>query len=120
MNFEEGGERKKTLERVLHEITGVYDLANPTGLTAVRFLNATRSKKNVRNCDVAGLLKHRVYNGGTMIGTELKRKVLNRFVFMKKPMLKPLIVMIITDGEVSRSGGRMMSAPQLTLGGGLG
>lgn len=116
MNFEEGGERKKTLEQILHEITRVYDLANPTGLTAVRFLNATRWRKNVRNSDVASLLKDRVYNGATMIGTELQRKVLDKFVFVGEPMLKPLIVMTITDGEVSCLWGRMISVPQLTLG----
>lgn len=102
MNLEENGERKKTLERTLHEITKVYDLVNPTdGLMSVRFLNARKAENNIKNSDVPGLFKYRVYNGGTMIGTELKRKVLDRFVFMEKPMLNPLLVMTITDGVVS-------------------
>lgn len=100
MDFEEGGERKIALERTLNEITKVYDLANPTGITAVRFMNAGRWEKNVRNSGVRALFKDRVYDGATMIGTQLKRKVLDRFVFTEKPMSKPLIVLTITDGEV--------------------
>lgn len=100
MNLEQNGERKKTLERTLDEITKVYDIVNSTGLKSVRFLNARKVRNNIKNSDVPGIFKYRVYDGPTMIGTELKRKVLDRFVF-KEPMSKPLLVITITDGQVS-------------------
>lgn len=100
MNFEQGGERKKTMEQTLDEITKVYDLANSDGLKSVQFLNASKVRYNIKNSDIPGIFKYRVYNGMTMIGTELKRKVLDRFVFME-PMSKPLVVITITDGQVS-------------------
>jgi len=36
----------------------------------------------------------------TRIGTELKRKVIDQYVFKKEPMSKPLLVIVITDGKV--------------------
>lgn len=102
MNYEEDGKRKETMKKTLNEITAVYDLANPTGIKAVQFLNAGTLHENIRNSNVHDLFKDRIYSGVTMIGTELQRKVLDKFVFMKESMLKPLIVMTITDGEVRR------------------
>lgn len=100
MNYAEGGDRKKTLKKTLEQITKIYDQANGTGILSVRFINNTKGRKNVTHAKVDSLLDDRKYEGGTMIGTALEKRVIQPFVLTKK-MVKPLLVMTITDGIVS-------------------
>lgn len=110
MKAEEGGERMRILEQTLKEITKVYQLANPDGIKSIRFLNGEKGKRNVKSNRVKDLLKDHRFRGVTRIGTQLEKKVLDRFVWNRKePMKKPLLVMTITDGAV-RSPGRTLPA----------
>lgn len=101
MKFAEAGERIKTLEKTMDEITSVYGLANPTGIRAVKFINAKKGLLNIRNNNWKKRFKLINYAGVTPIGTSLRLKVIDRFVWTTPPMKKPLLVVIITDGEVS-------------------
>lgn len=96
MKYEENGERIKTLQRTLENIASVYGLARDQGIMTVRFLNAPQGKKNVTGKTVKTVLKGHNYGGVTRIGTELKKKILDRFI--TKDMQKPLLIIIITDG----------------------
>lgn len=84
----------------MDHITSVYDLANPTGIRSVKFINAKRGLAKVRSGNWRRNFKDRDYDGMTRIGTALKTKILDQFVW-REEMKKPLLVMIITDGEVS-------------------
>jgi len=100
MRTKQKGKRKETLKKVLTQICRIFDLANPKGLTSVRFFNGRRGIKDFTEEKVSRLDEH-IWEGVTPIGTELKRKILDPFVFKpKEPMKKPLLVMVITDGEV--------------------
>lgn len=104
MNYMQKGARKATLKKTLEEVTKIYDLANENGLLAVRFINYPRGRKSVVNSKVEGIFENRKYDGTTMIGTALEKKMLGPFVRNKikdKKMEKPLLVMTITDGRVS-------------------
>lgn len=98
MKYEENGERIKTVQKTLDNIANVYGLARDQGIITVRFLNAPQGKKNVTVKTVKSVLKNHNYGGVTRIGTELKKKILDRFV--TNDMAKPLLIMIITDGAV--------------------
>lgn len=43
------------------------------------------------------------WTGETQIGTELQRKIVERFVLKEDPnmMARPVLAMVITDGDVS-------------------
>lgn len=84
----------------MNEITTVYDLANSDGLLSVRFFNSNFGSSNIQNKHLPWLWKQCQYFGITAIGSALRKKILNRFVWGRE-MKKPLLVMIITDGAVS-------------------
>jgi hypothetical protein len=100
MKTEQKGERIETLHRTIHEITRIYDYANEKGIKSVKFLNEKKGIANVKNKNWKRNFKNKVYNGVTKIGTSLSQKVLDKFVW-GETMTKPLLVMIITDGDVS-------------------
>lgn len=89
----------------IKEITKAYDLAKPKeGLLSVKFVNPAKGYKGINEQSVDHLMKDRTSwaRGTTQIGSALQNKVINNFVFNKrKKMERPLLVMIITDGEVS-------------------
>ena len=101
MRTEEGGNRIKALESALLLIAEVYALARSDGILAIDFLNDSTEEIDVRTDNVAEIISEHNFAGWTRIGTELKQKVLNDFV--KGDMKKPLLVLTITDGEVSRT-----------------
>ena len=101
MRTEEGGNRIKALESALLLIAEVYTLARSGGILAIKFLNDSTEEMDVRTDTVAEIISEHNFAGWTRIGTELKQKVLNDFV--KGDMKKPLLVLTITDGEVSRT-----------------
>jgi hypothetical protein len=104
MRLEEGGERIKTLKKVLKEVAAIYENARDEGILSIKFLNASQGKKDVTTPKLnaePGPLSHIRWSGITKIGTQLENRILKNFVYGKK-MTKPLLVMIITDGDVSR------------------
>lgn len=100
METEQNGERIKTFKKTMLEITSVYDLANSRGIRSVRFINSKTAFKNIKRGNLRKHFANLKYDGMTRIGTALKDKVLANYVWAG-PMEKPLLVMIITDGEVS-------------------
>lgn len=108
MQFEQEGRRIKTLIRAMDEITAIYDLANPTGIKAIRFINAKKGLTDVTNDDWKTAFHERIYRGVSRVGTALHQKILKQFVW-RNPMTKPLLVMIITDGDV-----RSFTSPYLS------
>lgn len=100
MMFEQNGLRIETLARIMREIIAIYDLANPNGIRAIKFFNAIRGLTNVTNKNWRSGFDAIKYDGITRIGNALKTKILEPFVW-KTGMKKPLLVMIITDGDVS-------------------
>lgn len=102
MVYDQKGARIKTLQKILNAIAEIYNLARDRGILTVRFLNATKGKKNVTVQTVKTVIKGHDYGGVTRIGTELKKKILDKFV-LGIEMKKPLLVMVITDGEVRLS-----------------
>ncbi|KAF8248703.1 hypothetical protein K440DRAFT_599899 [Wilcoxina mikolae CBS 423.85] len=92
------GKRPEHLRRVLTEVSDIYSLARPEGINSVRFLNTRQGKKDVTPDKVADVLRVKYY-GLTMIGTSLQKKIIEPFV-EKKKMDKPLLVMVITDGDI--------------------
>lgn len=100
MKTEQAGQRIKTLHRTIDEITRIYDYANENGIKSVKFLNEKRGIANLKNSNWKRNFDKKAYNGVTKIGTALGLKVLNKFVWGER-MTKPLLVMIITDGDVS-------------------
>ncbi|KAF8533703.1 hypothetical protein BDD12DRAFT_913926 [Trichophaea hybrida] len=101
MKYEEEEERRiGTLVRVLQGVCEVYGHANPTGVVSVKFLNFPKGRKNVTSSKLKFMDSHR-WGGVTRIGSELKRKILDSFVYSReRKMEKPLLVITITDGEI--------------------
>ncbi|KAL0639094.1 hypothetical protein Q9L58_001777 [Maublancomyces gigas] len=97
MVYDQKGARIKTLQKILNAIADIYNLAREQGILTVRFLNATKGKKNVTAKTVKTVIKGHDYGGVTRIGTELKKKILDKFV-LGVDMKKPLLIMVITDG----------------------
>lgn len=101
MRFEDGGARIKTLINFVAAIAHIYSLAcgGTNGkIRRIRFLNSRKGGDDVDKAHAKELLSKHPYAGMTRIGTELKKKILADLV--TKDMKKPLLVMIITDGEV--------------------
>jgi hypothetical protein len=107
MVLEENGERRENLKKVVREVVDIYSLARKRGIVSVRYFNTRIGKKNV-TLDNEDFLSEVCYTGMSMIGTELQKKILDPFIHSIGPenSFKPLLVMIITDGEVR---------PELTL-----
>ena len=101
MRTAEGGNRIKALESTLLLIAEVYTLARSDGILAIDFLNDSTEEVDVRTDIVVEIISEHSFSGWTRIGTELKQKVLDDFV--KTDMEKPLLVITITDGGVSRT-----------------
>lgn len=92
---------EEILTNTLNEICKIYSLANKTGIKAVRYLNHRQGKGNVGLTDVKEVIRRCAHTGVTRIGTELHRRVLGDLVLNPKvPMIKPLLIMIVTDGTV--------------------
>jgi len=104
MVLQENGERRENLKKVLKEVTDIYSLARTDGIVSVRFFNTRKGRKNVRP-EKGDILSDICYTGLTMIGTQLQKKILDPFVYTKKERpsenaSKPVLVMVITDGDV--------------------
>jgi len=102
MVYKDNGARKKTLIKFVDHITEIYSMANESGIFAVRFMNSGGGKKNWKGKS-QDYLDHHNYGGVSWIATELKRKILDKFVIGNSGQNKPLLVLIVTDGAVSLS-----------------
>ncbi|KAI5817325.1 hypothetical protein BZA77DRAFT_39340 [Pyronema omphalodes] len=103
MKHKRDGERIKTLLDVLRGICEVYELSHDDGIPSVSFFNDPKTEEKIKKDDVAALEGKTSWQGLTRIGTELKKKVLDKHVFDGKTvreMDEPLLVIVITDGEV--------------------
>jgi len=102
MISEDDGERKETLIQFVDHITEIYSMANESGIFAMRFMNTGGGKKNWKGKS-QDYLDHHTYRGLTRIGTELKRKILDKFAIGNSRQGKPLLVLIVTDRAVCLS-----------------
>ena len=102
MIHEEKGARKKTLIQLIDHITEIYSMANESGVLAMRFMNSRGGKKNWTG-ESKDYLDHHSYGGVTRMGTELKKKILDKFAIGNPNQSKPLLVLIVTDGGVCLS-----------------
>lgn len=102
MTSTEGIPHVETLQKTLELISLIYGLARDNGIVAVRFFNSRRGKKNVTERNVGTVLKGVNFEGMARVGTELKKKIIDRFVSNEPGrMKKPLLVVTITNGIVS-------------------
>lgn len=86
----------------MHAITSIYDLANPAGIKSVKFVTAKRTAADVRNKNWENMVHWCKNDGVTGLGTALRQKILKHLVW-RNPMTKPLLVMIVTNGDVGHS-----------------
>lgn len=99
MRTEQNGVRINSLIKAMKCITSVYDLANPTGIRVVKLLNSKRRFLHIKHKHCGRFMEIK-YDGMSRIGTALELKILNQEVWREK-MKKPLLIMIVTDGDVS-------------------
>lgn len=101
MAYAEGGPYLETLNDTLGLISSIYGLARDEGIVAVRFFNSRRGKKNVTGGNIKHVLEGHDFEGTARIGTELKKKIIDRFVSSEpEEMKKPFLVVVITNGIV--------------------
>lgn len=99
MKFDQGGIRITILRQILEVIAHFYSLSQPDGkIRAVRFLNKRVSLDNVTPREINEYIKTHRYDGLTRVGKELEKKILKPLV--TTTMTRPLLVMILTDGDV--------------------
>ena len=99
---EQNGHRKETLIQFIDHITEIYSMANESGILAMRFINQRGGKKNWTGKSQEYLDQHS-YGGTARIGTQLKSRILDKFVTGNPNQSKPLLVIIVTDGIVCLS-----------------
>lgn len=97
----EGRSHVETLQKTLEFISSIYGLARDNGIVAVRFFNSRRGKKNVTERNVGTVLKGVNFEGMARVGTELKKKIIDRFMSDEPGVIKkPLLVVTIMNGKV--------------------
>ncbi|KAF8535205.1 hypothetical protein BDD12DRAFT_893618 [Trichophaea hybrida] len=103
MTIEQGGVRIETLKRTMELVANVYTRATPIGegkkgITAVKSLNSNNDYYGVTLGQIKYFFEYLTFEGTTPIGTVLNEKILKEFV--TEDMKRPLLVIVITDGEV--------------------
>ena len=98
-------ERSDQLMDISANIVDVEAIYENTASVRIEFLNGPSRGDPVANADEARELIHSIKNvGKTPIGTELRRKILDRFVYPKMQLrgtFQPVLICVITDGDVS-------------------
>ncbi|RYP39595.1 hypothetical protein DL767_002143 [Monosporascus sp. MG133] len=115
MIFEEEGKRidalAKTVKAIVKTYSSLHSSTDGEGVRAIRFLNGKKKMDHVVPEHLASTvnphpIKRHRFEGGTKLGTALKKKVLEVFVpgidnEQDGPLLyNPLLIVVITDGEV--------------------
>lgn len=105
MRMDEGGHRIHALKDFLTHITEIATQLHPDGIT-VRWLNhhCTPAKLHSTN-QISQLVNSNPFEGWSRIGTELHYKILDPMVIQPaqaRRLKRPVLAMIITDGEVCR------------------
>ena len=104
MAFEDKGERIDDLKFILSKISDIITMFDDDGIL-VRFMNSNVNGDGIRNSsDVQQLISKVHFSGMTPLGTNLDKKVLQPFVVgqaTRNQMAKPVLVIVITDGEPS-------------------
>ncbi|KAH7307509.1 hypothetical protein KP509_22G063100 [Ceratopteris richardii] len=104
MAFEENGERIEDLKFILSKVSGIATLFDDDGIT-VRFMNSNVNGDGIRNpADVSKLISQVRFSGVTPLGTNFERKVIQPLVLgqalnVNASMAKPVLAILITDGE---------------------
>jgi len=100
VELEEEGARINTLKATLKSIAAVYRLVSEIdGIVAVRFLNSNKWFKRVTPGGVDSIVEKAGFRGLTKIGTELRDRILKNYATVGS-MKRPLLVVVLTDGEV--------------------
>ena len=103
MNFEQ--ERSDQLRDICANIVDVEAIYENTASVRIEFLNGPPRGDQVSNADEARELIENIRNAGkTPLGTQLKLKILDRFVYPKleeEGTFHPILICVITDGDVS-------------------
>ncbi|KAH0604027.1 uncharacterized protein H6S33_007058 [Morchella sextelata] len=95
--------RIKILKDILIPIVSTYQLANPDGITSVRFINDYHEHKNVKEEGIGHMLSSVGWWGNSRIALALRRKVLEPLGLMRGEtgnIDKMLLVLVVTDGEI--------------------
>lgn len=102
MIYSKDGSHINTVQQTLELISSIYGLARDKGTITVRFFNSRTGKRNVTERNVGTVLSKLDFGGTARIGTELKKKIIDKFVSTEpRKMKKPLLVVTITAGIVS-------------------
>ncbi|KAL2918934.1 hypothetical protein HK105_201768 [Polyrhizophydium stewartii] len=105
MVFEEDGSRIDDLKFILAKAAEVMTLFDDDGVQ-VRFMNSNVIGEGIRTTDHVNELVERVrFSGMTPLGTQFKSKVIDPIVLgpaMTGRLHKPVLAIIITDGEPTR------------------
>jgi hypothetical protein len=101
-----GEDRIGTLKDVLRRVTEIATIIEPSGIS-IRFLNY-RHDSRFDNLTNMSFIKPKIdqvkFHGWTRLGSVLDEKIVQPMVMKKVEagtFTKPLIVVMITDGEVS-------------------
>lgn len=104
MIFEDAGERVEDLKLIVSKVAEIATLFDDDGIV-VRFMNSSQTGDGITSVAQAEQLVQSVrYGGVTPIGTNLQNKVLGPLVLneiRRGSLEKPVLVIIITDGEPS-------------------
>lgn len=99
------GGRISALKALLMRVSKITTELDTDGIE-IRFLNFPNDAgfNNLRTtADIQNAVEQVVFRGGTKIGTTLREKILEPLVYAKvraKNLQRPLLVTIITDGQV--------------------
>jgi hypothetical protein len=96
---EEAGNRLNTMKMAVRTVSEIYKEARFEGIRSIRFLNKSEEYSNILPERVDRIISEAAFHGLTRIGAELHRKIIQPYV-AKTPMLRPLLVMVIIDGDV--------------------
>ncbi|SCV67789.1 BQ2448_5400 [Microbotryum intermedium] len=102
MAFEENRERITDLQLIVKRVTSAACLLDTDGLQ-IRFMHSQGQQINSEQAAV-DLISRTKFNGNTPLGTELQRQVLGPLVVepaRRGALRKPVLVVILTDGEPS-------------------
>jgi len=102
------GNRIPALQQTIKCVSEIATILEPSGMS-IRFLNSTQDGNfnNLTNVnDIMQKVQMVDYNGYTLLGTQLRDKIVNPMIIQRaenNTLKKPVIVAAITDGEVSLS-----------------